>query len=167
MSEEFMKLYKSKLELYSNEDFLKEKLSLFSDKMEKSLKKIQLYYDYEYTTDYLFLSANKLKKELKNIDNSNWIGKEHIFNIDFKVGDAPLNKLYAENLIRGYIIGKNLRIVNGTSEEVSFFDTEKQNAFTIGPNDEITIDYSKDAKWFFEVESQKLKLEMVAWMPLK
>ena len=107
------------------------------------------------------------KPGLKNIDNSNWIGKEHIFNIDFKVGDAPLNKLYAENLIRGYIIGKNLRIVNGTSEEVSFFDTEKQNAFTIGPNDEITIDYSKDAKWFFEVESQKLKLEMVAWMPLK
>ncbi|MBO72917.1 MAG: hypothetical protein CMD35_04785 [Flavobacteriales bacterium] len=167
MSEEFMKLYKSKLELYSNEDFLKEKLSLFSDKMEKSLKKIQLYYDYVYTTDYLFVSANKLKKELKNIDNSNWIGKEHIFNVDFKVGDAPLNKLYAENLIRGYINGKKLRIVNGTSEEVSFFDTEKQNAFTIGPNDEITIDYSKDAKWFFEVESKKLKLEMVAWMPLK
>ena len=167
MNAEFMKLYKTKLAMYSDEVFLRERLSNFSKDMEKSLSKIQVYYDYDYNTDYLFKSAEKLKKALKNIDNSDWFGKEHIFNVDFKSGNAPLNKTYAENLIRGYITDGKLRIINGVSEQITISNNTNDKTHLVKGNDEITIDYNKDDNWYIQVESDLVKLPIVSWTPLK
>ena len=167
MNAEFMKLYKTKLALYSDKVFLKERLSNFSKEMEKSLKKIQVYYDYDYNTDYLFKSADKLKKALKNIDNSNWFGKEHIFNVDFKSGNAPLNKTYAGNLIRGYIRDGKLRIINGVSKQITILNKVNDKTHLIYGNDEITIDYNNDDKWYIRVESDLVKMPILSWTPLK
>ena len=135
--------------------------------MEKSLSKIQRYYDYDYNTDYLFKSAEKLKKALKNIDNSNWFGKENIFNVDFKSGNAPLNKTYAENLIRGYITDGKLRIINGVAEQITLSNKTNDKTHLVKGNDEITIDYNKDYNWYIQVESDLVKLPIVSWTPLK
>ena len=167
MNAEFMKLYKTKLALYSDKVFLKERLSSFSKEMEKSLKKIKVYYDYDYDTDYLFKSAEKLKKALNNIDNSNWFGKEYIFNVDFKSGNAPLNKIYAKNLIRGYIIGEKLRLINGVSKQITISNKTNEVTHLVDSNDEITIDYNKGDKWYIQVESDLVKIPILSWTPLK
>ena len=135
--------------------------------MEKSLKKIKVYYDYDYDTDYLFKSAEKIKKALNNIDNSNWFGKEHIFNVDFKSGNAPLNKIYAKNLIRGYIIGEKLRLINGVAKQVTISNKTNDISHLVDSNDEITIDYNNGDKWYIQVESDLVKIPILSWTPLK
>ena len=135
--------------------------------MEKSLKKIQSYYEYNYTTNYLFKSAEKLKKALNNIDNSNWFGKEHIFNVDFKSGNAPLNKTYAKNLIRGYISEGKLRIINGVANQVTISNKTNDITHLVDSNDEITIDYNNDDNWYILVESDLVKIPILSWTPLK
>ena len=135
--------------------------------MEKSLKKIQVFYDYDYNTGYLFKSAKKLKKALNTIDNSNWFGKEHIFNVDFKSGNAPLNKTYAENLIRGYITDGKLRIINGVAEQITISNKTNDKTHLIKGNNELTIDYNKDEKWYIQVESDLIKMPILSWTSLK
>ena len=153
--------------MYSDEVFLTGRLSIFSKEMEKSLKKIQVYYDYDYNTDYLFKSAKTLKKALNTIDNSNWFGKEHIFNVDFKSGNAPLNKTYAENLIRGYIRDGKLRIINGVAEQVTISNKTNDKTHMVAGNNELTIDYNKDDKWYIQVESDLIKMPILSWTSLK
>ena len=153
--------------MYSDEVFLTGRLSIFSKEMEKSLKKIQVYYDYDYNTDYLFKSAKTLKKALNTIDNSNWFGKEHIFNVDFKSGNAPLNKTYAKNLIRGYIRDRKLRIINGVAEQVTISNKTNDKTHMVAGNNELTIDYNKDDKWYIQVESDLIKMPILSWTSLK
>lgn len=166
MNSEFMNIYIEKLSQYSNESFLKERLQNFSNEIEISLIKIQKYYDYDYNTDYLFKSAKQIREHLKKIDNSTWIGKEHIFNLDFKTGNAPLNKVYAENLIRGYYNKGNLMFINGTSEQIKIYNIKNIKEHYIPANGELKIKYINGAKWFIDIENDEIEIPIVSWMPL-
>lgn len=166
MSPLFMKSYKKKLELYSNEEFVWEKLKAIESEMESSLSKLQKYYDYDYTTDYLFASAKQLRKVLPKIDNTSWVGKEHVFNVDFKTGTAPLNEVYASNLIRGYYAAKNVAIVNGTAHQINVYTKGNKKQHTIEANSEVKIEYIRNEKWFVKVKGDEIEIPILPWMPL-
>lgn len=166
MNQRFMKAYKAQLELYSDASFLKNKIESFEPELKIALLKLQQYYDYDYSKESIFNSAKKLKNSIAKIDNSNWIGRERIFNVDFKTGNAPLNEIYASNLIRGYQSKKVISLVNGTAHQIKIFTNSRKKKHTIEGNGQISMEYIEGEKWYVKVDGEKIEIPIVSWVPL-
>lgn len=166
MDEGFMKVYKKKLELYSSKTFLTNQIKMFSVELEKCLNKVKVFYDYEYSSDYLFITAEKIRKRLPSFENENWKGKEGLFKKDFSKGITPLTKMYISNLIRGYIEGDSINIVNGVSHEVTLMNKLNDEVIVLKPNSDISIIKNDVKEWFVSFEGNKIIIDLIPWIPL-
>ncbi|NQY66896.1 MAG: hypothetical protein HRT72_04135 [Flavobacteriales bacterium] len=132
--------------------------------MKEAITKVQAYFDYEYSTEYLFANAKEIQRNLPTLDNSNWYGKEDVFDLGRERDEVPYNSLFVENYVRIYELNKDsLIVINGVNSEITI-SSENKKDIVIHGNSKTTFKGNSTDNYFVVVDSNTIRLPVIPWV---